>query len=142
MHVDMILKSKGTTVYTVTRDASMAEAVRLLNSHKIGALVVVDPAGRVAGILSERDVVRHMTDRPQAMLDRPVHECMTSKVISATRVTTVAELMGQMTRHRVRHIPVVEDGKLLGIVSIGDVVKRKIEEAEGEAAALRDYIAS
>jgi CBS domain-containing protein len=142
MHVDHILKSKGTTVHTVRSDDRIADAIAVLNSRKIGAVVVLDAGGAVAGILSERDIVRHMGDDPRALLERPVRDCMTAPVITSTRVTTVDELMSQMTRFRVRHIPIVEDGELLGIVSIGDVVKRKIEEAENEAAALRDYIAS
>jgi CBS domain-containing protein len=142
MHVDHILKSKGSTVHTVRSDARIAEAIAVLNSRKIGAVVVLDAVGGVAGILSERDIVRHMGDDPKALLERPVSDCMTKTVITSTRLTTIAELMNQMTRFRVRHIPIIEDGELLGIVSIGDVVKRKIEEAESEAAALRDYIAS
>jgi CBS domain-containing protein len=142
MHVDHILKSKGSIVHTVRSDARIAEAITVLNSRKIGAVVVLDAAGAVAGILSERDIVRHLVDDPKTLLDRPVADCMTRTVITSTRVTTIAELMNQMTRFRVRHIPIVEDGELLGIVSIGDVVKRKIEEAESEAAALREYIAS
>jgi CBS domain-containing protein len=142
MHVDHILKSKGTTVHTVTANAKIADAIHILNSRKIGAAVVVDDQGGVVGILSERDIVRHMETDPAALLKRPVSDCMTSTVITGTRATTVAEIMDQMTRYRVRHIPIVENGKLVGIVSIGDVVKRKIEEAESEAAALKDYIAS
>lgn len=142
MQVDNILQSKGTVVHTVPTGAPVAEAVRLLNERRIGAVVVTDAAGAVAGILSERDIVRHLGGDPEQLLASPVSNIMTKTVITCGRETAVSELMEQMTRYRIRHIPIVEDGALVGIVSIGDVVKRKIEEAEQEAMALRDYIAS
>ena len=142
MQVETILQSKGASVITVQADAPIAEAVRALNQHRIGAVVAVAKNGAVAGILSERDVVRNLGDDPGALMKRPVSDIMTTKVISCGRATGVSELMEQMTRYRIRHIPIVEDGELVGIVSIGDVVKRKIEEAEQEAMALREYIAS
>jgi CBS domain-containing protein len=142
MQVETILQSKGTTVYTVPAAAPLSEAVRLLNTHKIGAVVVVDAKGKVAGILSERDIVRRLDKDPAQLLASPVHTAMTSKVITATRAHDISDLMELMTRHRIRHIPVVEGTTLVGIVSIGDVVKRKIEEAEQEALALKEYIAS
>lgn len=142
MQVDTILQSKGTVVHTVLSGAPVSEAVRMLNERRIGAVVVTDEAGAVAGILSERDVVRHLTGDPAALLASPVSNIMTKTVITCGRDTAVGELMEQMTRYRIRHIPIVEDGKLVGIVSIGDVVKRKIEETEQEAIALREYIAS
>ena len=142
MQVETILQSKGTTVYTVEAGAPLSEAVRLLNAHKIGAVVVVDAKGKVAGILSERDIVRRLESDPAKLLASPVRSAMTTKVITATRAHAVADLMELMTRHRIRHIPVVEGNTLVGIVSIGDVVKRKIEEAEQEALALKEYIAS
>ncbi|MHB1104283.1 MAG: CBS domain-containing protein [Devosia sp.] len=142
MQVDNILQSKGMTVYTVSAHAPIAEAVAVLNAHRIGAVVVLADNGGVAGILSERDIVRHLTDDPAGLLERAVREVMTTSVITCTRMATISELMEQMTTHRIRHIPIVEDGELVGIVSIGDVVKRKIEEAEQEALALREYIAS
>lgn len=142
MQVDNILQSKGMTVYTVSAHAPIAEAVAVLNAHRIGAVVVLADNGSVAGILSERDIVRHLTGDPAGLLKRAVREVMTTSVITCTRMATISELMEQMTTHRIRHIPIVEDGELVGIVSIGDVVKRKIEEAEQEALALREYIAS
>jgi CBS domain-containing protein len=114
--------------------------VALLNGNKIGAVVVTD-GGRVAGILSERDVVRHLGTDWTTLASRPVSEVMTKNVISVGRDASVADLMERMTEHRIRHMPVVENGELVGIVSIGDVVKRKIEEAEQEAKALKEYIA-
>jgi CBS domain-containing protein len=142
MQVDTILQSKGSAVHTVSAGAPLSEAVRLLNAHKIGAVVVVDAKGKVAGILSERDIVRRLEDDPVKLLASPVRSAMTTKVITATRAHSVSDLMELMTRHRIRHIPVVEGTTLVGIVSIGDVVKRKIEETEQEALALREYIAS
>jgi CBS domain-containing protein len=142
MQVETILQSKGAAVYTVTAGAPLSEAVRLLNAHKIGAVVVVDAKGKVAGILSERDIVRRLEDDPIKLLASPVRSAMTAKVITATKAHSVSDLMELMTRHRIRHIPVVEGTTLVGIVSIGDVVKRKIEETEQEALALREYIAS
>lgn len=142
MQVDNILQSKGAVVHTVPIDAPVAEAVRLLNERRIGAVVVTDAGGAVAGILSERDIVRHLGGDPQALLASPVSSIMTKTVITCGRDTSVSELMEQMTRYRIRHIPIVEDAILVGIVSIGDVVKRKIEETEQEALALREYIAS
>jgi CBS domain-containing protein len=142
MQVANILQSKGATVHTVAVTAPISEAVRVLNANKIGAVVVVDGSGHVAGILSERDIVRRLGGDAAALLAAPVSTAMTTQVITCRRETSVSELMEQMTRHRIRHIPIVEDGELVGIVSIGDVVKRKIEETEQEALALREYIAS
>jgi CBS domain-containing protein len=142
MQVDTILQSKGMTVHTVTTHAPISEAVHVLNANRIGAVVVLNDSGKVAGILSERDIVRHLDGDTGKLLKRAVREVMTEAVITCGRNASVSELMEQMTRHRIRHIPVVEDGELIGIVSIGDVVKRKIEEAEQEALALKEYIAS
>ena len=142
MQVDNILQSKGMTVLTVTTHAPISEAVRILSEHRIGAVVVLADSGAVAGILSERDIVRHLGDDPGGLLSRAVREIMTTEVITCGPETSISELMEQMTRFRIRHIPIVKDGDLIGIVSIGDVVKRKIEEAEQEAEALREYIAS
>src|SRR5690606_14691476 len=119
-----------------------AEAVKLLNQHRIGAVVVVTHEGAVAGILSERDIVRNLLGDPAKLLTLPVSDIMTTRVITCRRAATVSDLMEQMTEHRIRHIPIVEEGQLLGIVSIGDVVKGKIEATEQEANALREYISS
>ncbi|HEY4202838.1 MAG TPA: CBS domain-containing protein [Devosiaceae bacterium] len=142
MYVDNILQAKGAVVHTVSADARLGDAVKVLNAHNIGAVVVTARNGDVAGMLSERDVVRQLGKDPTGALLHLVGDCMSTKVITCSRDTTVAMLMERMTRFRIRHIPVVEDGELIGIVSIGDVVKRKIEETEQEATALRDYIAS
>lgn len=142
MQVETILQSKGHAVFTVEAGAPISEAIAILNGKKIGAVVVVDAKGKVAGILSERDIVRRLDKDPVALLASPVRSAMTAKVITCTSGASVSDLMETMTRHRVRHIPIVDSGKLTGIVSIGDVVKRKIEEAEQEALALKEYIAS
>jgi CBS domain-containing protein len=141
MQVENILQSKGRAVTTVTSGSTIAEAVALLNTQRIGAVVVTDN-GKVAGILSERDIVRHLGNDWTGLANRPVSDVMTKNVISASRFATVADVMERMTQHRIRHLPIVENGELVGIVSIGDVVKRKIEETEQEAMALKEYIAS
>jgi CBS domain-containing protein len=141
MQVENILQSKGRAVTTVTAGSTIAEAVTLLNTKKIGAVVVVD-SKRVVGILSERDVVRHLGTDWAALANRPVSDVMTKNVVSVSRFATVADVMERMTEKRIRHMPIVENGELVGIVSIGDVVKRKIEETEQEATALKEYIAS
>ena len=142
MQVENILQAKGHDVVTVAATAPISAAVDLLNTRHIGAVVVVDASGNVAGILSERDVVRHLGTDWGTLPNKPVSDIMTKNVITAPSGTSVAELMERMTEHRIRHIPVVDNGNLVGIVSIGDVVKRKIEETEQEALALKEYIAS
>ena len=141
MQVENILQSKGRAVTTVASGSTIAEAVDLLNGKKIGAVVVVD-GKKVVGILSERDVVRHLGSDWAGLASRPVSDVMTKNVVSVSRFATVADVMERMTEKRIRHMPIVENGELVGIVSIGDVVKRKIEETEQEAIALKEYIAS
>ncbi|WP_193335180.1 CBS domain-containing protein [Devosia beringensis] len=142
MFVDTILQSKGAQVHTLDQAGTLADAVALLNANNIGAVVITGPGNAIAGILSERDIVRRLGTDPARALALPIAECMTRGVLTCERTTPIAEVMESMTRHRIRHMPVAEAGKLLGIISIGDVVKLKIEEAEREAAELRDYIAS
>ena len=141
MQVETILQTKGRAVHTVTADTSLADAVTMLTERRIGAVVVLD-GKKVVGILSERDLVRHLGKDWAALASRPVRDVMTSAVVTTGRYATVTEIMEQMTERRIRHVPVVEGGELVGIVSIGDVVKRKIEETEQEATALKEYIAS
>jgi CBS domain-containing protein len=142
MQVINILQSKGTDVFAVTTSTTMKEAVDLLGEKNIGAVIVKDGAGRVTGILSERDVVRRIRTDGPAVLSRPVADCMTASPITCEPHATLDEILEKMTNRRIRHLPVVEDGKLIGVISIGDVVKRKIDDAEREAAALREYIAT
>jgi CBS domain-containing protein len=142
MIVANILSTKGSTVFTVKQDARVADAVEILNAENIGVVVVVDDKGTAVGILSERDVIRHMTADTATILLSPVTKCMTANPVTCTSETTIEEVMQLMTARRIRHIPVVDNGTLAGLISIGDIVKRKIAQAEEEAAALRDYIAS
>lgn len=142
MQVENILQSKGTAVHTVRRSARIAEAVAVLNDNRIGAVVIVNAGGEVAGILSERDIVRKMGEDPTSFLQKPVSEVMTSSVVTCRRTDSLADVMAKMTDYRIRHVPVCEGEQLCGIVSIGDVVKWQIAEVEQEATALRQYIAS
>ncbi|UJQ94479.1 CBS domain-containing protein [Mariluticola halotolerans] len=142
MNVENILQSKGAKVFTISGEAKIAEAIRVLNSENIGAVVVVDAEDQVVGIMSERDVIRQMGGDSTAVLFSPVSGCMTRNLITCTPETSLDELMQLMTARRIRHVPVLRNGQLAGLVSIGDVVKRKIEKTEEEAAAMREYIAS
>ncbi len=141
MNVEVILKSKGSAVTTVASSATLGEAVELLHTHKIGAVVVAD-AGRVRGILSERDIIKALAAAGAEALDHPIAQVMTANVVTCKRSDTVDQLMEAMTGGRFRHIPVIEDDALIGIISIGDVVKHRIAETEMEAEQLRLYIAS
>lgn len=140
MLVAEIIKGKGDTVYTITPNITLAEACTALQRHRVGALVVCD-GPTVVGILSERDVVRVIAERGTEGLNAAVREHMTSKVVFAHPGETVATLMERMTDRRIRHLPVMRDGNLAGVISIGDVVKCHIEETVREAESLRTYIA-
>jgi CBS domain-containing protein len=142
MLVDTILQTKGAAVQTIADSATLGDAVAALNTHNIGALVVTGAADTIAGILSERDIIRRLGSDVAGALSLSVAQVMTRNVITCTRDTDIAEVMERMTSLRIRHMPVTEDGRLAGIISIGDVVKRKIEEVEHEAEALKEYIAS
>lgn len=140
MHVAAILKEKGRAVETVTDAVTLAEVARRLANHRIGAVVVRGTRSEIVGIVSERDIVHAIADRGATVLEWPVSRIMTRDVVTAREADTVDEIMIRMTESRFRHLPVVEDGKLVGIVSIGDVVKRRVAEVELEASAMRDYI--
>lgn len=142
MKVEHILQAKGSDVFTVRDTATIAEAVGLLAEKNIGAVVVKNGSGGVAGILSERDIVRRLKSQGADVLSARVSSCMTATVITCDPGDSIDDLMAKMSKRRIRHLPVVENGALVGLVSIGDVVKRKIEEAEQEAATLREYISS
>jgi CBS domain-containing protein len=142
MFVKAILDNKDSNVATVAPNADVAAAVKLLAEHRIGALVIVDPSRAVAGIISERDVIRVLAEHGAAALTLPVEQVMTRKVVTCTRAETVSGIMEMMTAGKFRHLPVVEDGRLVGIISIGDVVKHRVQQIEAEAATLRDYIRS
>lgn len=141
MNVNDILKAKGREVAMIAPDATVADAVRLLHRRGIGALVASAGADRVDGIVSERDIVHALAERGGAVLDLRVAELMTRRVVTCAPNDTIAELMGEMTRRRIRHLPVVERGRLVGLVSIGDVVKSRLEEMEFETTSLRQFIA-
>ena len=140
MLVAEIIRGKGDTVHTISPDITLTEACMALQQHRVGALVVCD-GPKVVGILSERDVVRVVADRGVEGLNAPVREHMTSQVVFAHPSETVATLMERMTDRRIRHLPVMRDGNLAGVISIGDVVKSHIEETVREAESLRNYIA-
>jgi CBS domain-containing protein len=140
MTVKAILSRKGSDVVTADPNATLGEVVRILAARRIGAVVVTGADRRIVGILSERDIVRVLGEKGSAALDSPIGEAMTRKVTTCSMGDTVAELMERMTEGKFRHVPVVEDGRLAGIVSIGDVVKWRVHEIEDESDALRDYI--
>ena len=140
MYVSDILKSKGHEIATINPGEPVAAALAVLAEKHIGALLVLDEHGRIAGILSERDLVRAMHNHHGKVFDKRVGDLMTTSVVTCSSKDPVVAIMGMMTAQRFRHVPVVDDGKLVGIVSIGDVVKSRIEEAEAEVDALRQYI--
>lgn len=142
MTVQKIIGEKGQDVTTVTPNDTIETAAKTLETHKIGAVVVADGSGGVAGILSERDIVKWIARQGADVLSHPVSELMTTEVVTCKREDTIAGVMGLMTRGKFRHVPVVEEDKLIGIISIGDVVKHRLAEAEFEAQAMRDYIAT
>jgi CBS domain-containing protein len=140
MTVKAILAAKGGDVVTIEPTTNVAAAVKLLAARKIGALVVTGADRRVTGILSERDIVHAMAERGAAALELPLTEVMTRKVMTCNVGDTISMVMERMTEGKFRHLPVVEQGRLAGIVSIGDVVKHRLGEMEREQSALRDYI--
>ena len=139
MRIADVLKNKGAAVSTITPDMLVSELLTSLVARNVGAMVVVSSAGLV-GIVSERDVVRKLHEHGADMLDRPVSEIMTARVITCAPSDSVDSLSGLMTTNRVRHVPVVEDGQLVGIVSIGDVVKTRMEELQAQHEQLEAYI--
>ncbi len=142
MNVATILKQKGRNVLTSKPTETVLGVAKTLAEHGVGCIVLIADDNTVAGIISERDIVRSIAKDGEAVLHRPVAHCMTKEVITCRESDTINGLMSEMTTRRFRHLPVVEGGALVGIVSIGDVVKERIAEAEMEAAAMRDYIAT
>jgi CBS domain-containing protein len=138
--VNDILSQKGNQVLTIEPAATLATAVHMLAQRRIGALVVTGADHRIVGIISERDIVRVLGEKGTAVLGAPVAEVMTRKVVTCGRNETIAEIMERMTGGKFRHVPVIEHGRLVGIVSIGDVVKARLSELEYEQDALREYI--
>ena len=142
MTVSIILAGKGRDVLTIEPNATLADAVNLLAEKRIGALVILGADRRIVGILSERDIVRALAERGSAALGEPVSQSMTRKVSTCTENETVASIMERMTEGKFRHVPVVDQGQVVGIISIGDVVKHRLHEMERDSAAMRDYILS
>ena len=140
MTASRILIDKGAEVFTVSPEDTLVEAAVTLSAHKVGAAVAVDAAGKPVGVFSERDLAKAVGAHGAAALDKTVGEVMSTDLVSASPSTSIDTLMGLMTDRRVRHVLVLEDGTLAGVVSIGDVVKRKIAEAAAEAESLKAYI--
>jgi CBS domain-containing protein len=139
MTVRAILDTKGHQITSVEPDAKLASAIKILGEHKIGAVLVMSQ-GRIEGILSERDIVRVLGERGASVLDEPVSAVMTRKVVSCKQADTVSAIMEMMTSGKFRHLPVVEGERVVGLISIGDIVKWRVGEYEAEQEALRDYI--
>jgi CBS domain-containing protein len=142
MNVNDILNKKGTQIYTVNETDKLREAITLLNKRNIGVVLVTNKSGKLTGILSERDIIRRSLAQETGFRDENVSKSMTRGVVSVDKTTSIDQIMEIMTKSRIRHVPVLENDEILGLVSIGDVVKHKIAEAENEAAELRDYIAT
>lgn len=142
MLVSQILKDKGDLVFTASPNETVGAVAALLHSRRVGAMVVVGDAGEVVGILSERDIVSAVAEGGAGGLTKPISTVMTRDVIFAQPHETVDNLLERMTDRRIRHLPVVRDGRLAGIISIGDLVKSKISEVEAEASGLKAYIAA
>ena len=141
MNVHTILRNKGRSVVTIHRDATVERAIAVLRQRGIGALVVSDDGETVSGILSERDIVEALGRHGAELLALSVAEVMTCPVVTCEPEDTAAEMMAEMTNRRIRHFPVIEAGRLVGIVSIGDLVKSRLDEIEYEAHSLRSFIA-
>jgi CBS domain-containing protein len=142
MNVSSILAAKGRNVVTIEPTATLAAAAQSLSQHKIGAIVVLGPGNRITGIISERDIVRNLASGGLKALDQPVGQAMTREVATCGINDSIEQLMQRMTDGKFRHLPVIEDGELAGIISIGDVVKERLGEMEHETEAMRDYIRS
>jgi CBS domain-containing protein len=140
MTVRAILDAKGHQVESIQPGAKLSAAVKLLGEKKIGAVLVLNVAGLIEGILSERDIVRVLSERGADVLEELVSNVMTRKVVSCRQSDTVSGIMEMMTLGKFRHLPVVEDSKVVGLISIGDIVKWRVQEYEREQEALREYI--
>jgi CBS domain-containing protein len=140
MLIAQILAGKGGEVVSTRADATIAEVASLLKARRIGAVVVTDAAGDLRGIISERDLARGLADHGAKLLDMRVSQLMTVDVVTCSPDDGIGQLMHTMTERRFRHLPVIEDGKMIGIISIGDVVKHRLQELEAETHLLQDYI--
>ncbi|NKY85267.1 CBS domain-containing protein [Nocardia veterana] len=142
MRISEVLRNKGAEVVTIAPEATVERLLAVLAEHNVGAVVVCGPGGTLDGIVSERDVVRSLHRRGAALLTRPVSEIMTAVVHTCSPGDRVESLRATMTEHRIRHLPVVENGRMIGIVSIGDVVKSAISELQTEREQLVQYLRS
>ncbi|MCK5550252.1 MAG: CBS domain-containing protein [Hyphomicrobium sp.] len=142
MNIAQLLKAKGRAVTTARPDVKLLDIVTSLASKRIGAIVIVGEKGELAGIISERDVIQALAKSSEAALEDSVSKHMTREVVTCQESTTIDEMMELMTQGRFRHVPVIEDGALIGIISIGDVVKNHIAEVEMEVTAMRGYFAT
>lgn len=142
MLIDTILKDKGNTVETISDSLTLLEAAKILDQKRIGAIVAVDDKGELCGVLSERDIVRRFARNGEKTGTMTVSQAMTRGVITADPAEDVDTCLGRMTDRRIRHLPVVDNGKLIGIISIGDLVKYKIDSVLAEAEAMEAYIRS
>ncbi len=140
--VARILAAKGFEVFTAAPHRTMGEVVTMLAERRIGTIIVCGADGSIAGIISERDVVRALAKNGAAMLNDPVSAYMTRDVVTGSLDDTVDEMMDRMTAGKFRHVPILDGRRLVGLVSIGDVVKHRLADAEAEASAMRDYIAT
>ena len=142
MLVAQILQGKGGVVHAVAHEASLQEAACELTARKVGCVVVLDADNEIVGILSERDIVREVARHGSKCLEDSVASAMTRSIVTAHVDETVDDCLARMTDRRIRHLPVMRDGRMVGLISIGDLVKWKIETVEVEAAAMRAYIAT
>jgi CBS domain-containing protein len=142
MSVEAILKTKGSVVFTIRPEHSVADAAALLTNKKVGVAVVCDAKGKLQGVLSERDIVKGLSQYGKAALEMPVRNVMSSPVVTCAPGDSVKTIMGVMTERRIRHLPVTENDELLGIVSIGDAVNFRLTEAQMEMNVLRDVAAT
>jgi CBS domain-containing protein len=140
MTVSIILAAKGREVVSVEPGTALSSVVALLAERRIGAVLILGVDRRIIGIVSERDIVRALAEHGAAALDNPVSRFMTRRVSTCTEGETIAGVMEQMTEGKFRHVPVVDQGRVVGIISIGDVVKHRLREMERDSAAMRDYI--
>ncbi len=142
MNVAAIIARKGGDVITVDQNASLADAARILDQYSIGAVIILDSVRAPAGVLSERDITRAVARMGAAALTARVADCMTRDVVTCRAGDTLEHLMGMMTDRRIRHLPVMDGEMLIGVISIGDLVKQRIAEAEADAQAMKSYIAA
>jgi CBS domain-containing protein len=140
MTVGIILAAKGRGSVTIEPNSTLADAIKLLAEKRIGAALILGADHRIAGIISERDIVRALAERGAGVLNEPVSQTMTRKVETCNENEPVVNIMERMTAGKFRHMPVVDQGRLVGVVSIGDIVKHRVQEMERESGAMRDYI--